>query len=98
MYSTTVVEVLLRKWRYRMVYVLTNGKLWSLYANKVFILSFFSFHGNPIISLVSLVLVTLYEVPAESEVLSDIVHGWADQTHRNVMPGHAAVLELVEFI
>lgn len=81
-----------------MLDVVTTGMLWSLNASQVLVLAFTAFQDNPVISVVALVLVTLDKVPTKNKVLRNIIDARADNGHGNVMPGHAAIVGLADFI
>lgn len=78
--------------------VIANRMFGSLDTDKVLVLSFPSCHCEPIISIVTLVLVALDKVPAKHKVFCNVVHARTNDTHRNVVPWHPSVVSLGDFV
>jgi hypothetical protein len=67
-------------------------------ADEVFVVTFPAFQSEPLVSFIALVLVALHEIPSQDEVFGDVIDRRTDDTHGDIMPGHATVLQLVELI
>lgn len=74
-----------------MLNIITTGEFRTLNRDEVFIFASASLEHKPVHLFISLVLVSLNEIPPEDEMLGDVVYTVADQTHANVMPWHTAV-------
>jgi len=57
-----------------------------------------SFEFKPVKSGITLVLVSLAEVPPEDEMLGNIINTWSHKSHRNVMPRHSTIFGLVKLV
>ena len=82
----------------RVTNVFANGMLGSLDRNEIFVFALSALQGNPIETLISLVLIALAKVPAKHEMLSNVVDAWADDAHGNVVPRHATIISLAELV
>lgn len=92
------VKSLRAQWSQRMLDVLSHGELWPLNADEIFIVTCPVLEHEPIITLVSLILVSFAEVPPKHKMFGDVVNTRTYQTHGNIMPGHASVLSLGELV
>lgn len=81
-----------------MLHVVTDWVFGTLNGNKVFIISSATFKKKPINACVSLILVTLDEVPPEDKVFSNVIDGITNQTHSDIMPWHSAVFCFTDLI
>ena len=79
-------------------HVVTAGMFGSLNTSQVLILAFAALQDDPVISVVALVLVTFGKVPTEDKVLSNVIYARTDNTHCNVVPGHATIVGLADFV
>lgn len=66
--------------------------------NEIFVGTFAPLEHKPIVSSISLVLVSLYEIPSQNEMLSDIINTIPHNTHGNIMPWHASILRFAQLI
>ena len=82
----------------RMVHILANGMLWSLYPEEILILPVPTFEGQPIESGVALVLVPFAVVPAENKMFGNVIDTGTNDAHGNVMPRHTSVLGFAQFV
>lgn len=71
---------------------------WPLNGDQFFIIACTALKHEPIDMLDALILIPLHEVPPEDEVFGDVVDTVSNQGKRNVVPWHAAVLGLAEFV
>ena len=81
-----------------MVFIFANRMLRSLHSYYILVFAISTFKAQPVDSLVSLVLVTLYEIPPQDEMLCDVVDARTNYTHVHVMPRHAAVVCFAQLI
>lgn len=81
-----------------MLDVLAAGVLGPLHGDQVFVFARAALHQEPVDVVAALVLVALDEVPAQDEVLGDVVDAVAHQAHRYIVPRHAAVLGFAELV
>lgn len=86
------------QWRQWMLDVLAAGVLWALNSNQIFIIPKSTLHHKPIHIIGTLVLITLYKVPAQNKVLCNIVDTVTNQTHGYVVPRHAPEVSLAQLI
>jgi hypothetical protein len=77
--------------------VLSNRMLRPLDCNQILILAFTALESKPIETLITLVLVTLDKVPAQLEVLGNIVDTRSDDTH-SIVPWHASIISLAQLV
>lgn len=81
-----------------MLDVVTTGVLGSLHSDDIFILAGAALHQQPVDIVAALVFVALDKVPAQDKVLCDVKHTVTHQSHGHVVPGHAAVVSLANFV
>lgn len=55
-------------------------------------------HAQIVDAFVALVFVAFDKVPAKDEMFGDVDDTFTDQTHGHIVPGHTAVVGLVEFV
>lgn len=84
--------------RVGVLHIVTDWVLGALNGNNIFIISSATFEKKPINARVSLILVTLDEVPPEDKVFSNVIDRVTNQTHSDVMPWHSAVLCFTDLI
>ena len=67
-------------------------------ATYVLIRTFATSQFQPVHARVTLVLVALDQIPAQNEMLGNVVDRVADEAHCDIMPRHSPVLGLVQLI
>lgn len=69
-----------------------------MYTNQVFVFPLTTSELEPFEPAIALVFVSLHKVPPKDEMLRDVVDAWSDDTHGHVVPWHAPILGLAEFV
>lgn len=82
----------------RVVNIITTRILGPLDRNQILVLVCATLHEQPVHIVTALVLVALDKVPSEDEVLCDVIDGVSNQTHGDIVPGHATELSLADFV
>jgi len=98
MHCSPILEAFGAQRGQRMMNVVSNGKFGSLNTHKILIGPLSVLQCQPVIPFVTLVLVTLAEIPAKDKVLCDVIYARPNYAHSDVMPRHAAILCLAELV
>ena len=80
-----------------MIDILPNRVFRPLHSNDILIL-LMALHNQPVHSIAALILITLDKVPAQNEMLGNIIDTVTHQTHGNIVPRHAAVLGFTDLV
>lgn len=81
-----------------MMEIVTNRVLGTLHTNEILIISRTSEKRQPIVTIIALVFVSLDKVPAQNEMLCDIVYARTNETHGHIVPWHTTVFCLGQLI
>ena len=96
--AAAVVEVLGREGRYGVHDVFPHGVAWTLDADQILVHTLAAAELQPVKLVVALVLVTLDKVPAQDEMLGDVVDARPDHAHSDVVPWHTTVVGLAQLV
>lgn len=81
-----------------MVNIFSNRMLRPLNCDQILIFTFTALESKPVKTVVALVFVTLDEVPAQYEMLCNIIDTRSDDTHGYIMPWHTPIVSLAQFV
>lgn len=96
--STPIVEVLGAEGRDWMLDVVANGMLRPLDTHQILVFALAALKYNPVVTSISLVLVSLDKIPTEDKVLGNVINTGANYRHADIVPWHAPILGLAQFI
>lgn len=81
-----------------MMDVAAFGILRSLHSDQVLVVSFTAFESQPRVLGLALVLVAFDKVPAQDEVLGNVINAWPYEPHTNIVPGHSSIFSFGELV